>query len=79
MKNSVVINHEKGTISGTFHIQRGGCNAGNLTATIEMRDMTPSDLERINEMTESLAKDIISGVARCAINQSAFFHNELSQ
>jgi len=70
MENSITIDKENKTISGTFRIERGGGHiGGKMTATINISDMSPLDFSSINEMVESLAKDLIYGICIKAINQ----------
>lgn len=70
MENTIVTDLKKGTISGTFHVERGGGHSGgSLVATIVLNDMTPGDIGNIQELIQSISKDIIHGIAIHAVSQ----------
>lgn len=70
MENFIMTDKEKNTISGLFHIERGGGpTGGKLSAIIEISDMTPLDVSRIQGTIERLSEEIIHGLCMHIFNR----------
>lgn len=70
MKNMVITDKEKNTISGVFHIEREATigSKWKMKATIEISDMPPSDFARIHKLSESISEELVYGLCLHAMD-----------
>ena len=68
MENEISSNSDTQTISGKFHFKFGDEKSGVLTAKIELCDMTPQMVSRIQSLTKNMEQEILYGIALHAVN-----------